>query len=243
MIKRLLLFSCICLGLSGCEQPSPELSRMIAKPLGKDVSMHLRGIEYKVAGTRIEVGGQRLEVLPYAERCGLRGAKHLCGVRFDIRADGAKDDRLTFRVVGRGQSREAAHRDAVHHWWVGVGFPLIRSLADDHTDFGGSPYAAYPGAMVIRGKPPRGWVDGSTKMHQQLTTVLTSVVGEKPVVKSIDLKVSVDGEGGVNGECRVNGVVSQEVLRELRKISWPKGDPHSGYRFYQTYILKHVSES
>ena len=243
MLKRLLLLSVMCLAQFGCEKPSPEISSMIAEPLGEGVSMHLKGIAYQVEGTTIEVGGRHLEVLPYAERCNVREAQHLCGVRFDIHADGVKDARLSFGVVGNGTSREAAHRDAVHHWWVAFAFPLIRSLADQRTDFGHSPYAAYPGAMVVRGKPPGGWIDGSTKMHQQLTTVLTAVVGEKPVVRSIDLKVIVDGEGSVNGECRVNGVVSHDVLGELRKLSWPAGDPDSGYRFYQTYILKHVSES
>lgn len=243
MFQRLLLVSVLCLGQFGCEQPSPEISAMIARPLGEGVSMYLKGIEYEVEGTTIKAGGRRLEVLPYAERCGVRDSEHHCGVRFDIHADGVKDERLSFHVLGQGGAPEEAQRDAVRRWWVAFAFPLIRSLADRQTEFGRSRYAAYPGPTVVRGKPPGGWLDGSATMHRRFTTVLTAFVGDNPIVKSIDLSVTVNGDGSVNGACRVNGVVSPEAFRELRKLPWPGGDPDAGYQLYQTYVLKHVSES
>ena len=243
MLKRLLLVSVLCLGQLGCERPSPEISAMIARPMGEGVSMYLKGVEYRVEGTTITVGGRRLEVLPYAEPCDVRDTEHRCGVRFDIRTDGVKDERLRFHGVGNGSDREDAQRDAVRHWWLAFAFPLIRSLADRETDFGRSRYTAYPGPTVVRGASPGGWLDGSARMHQQFTTVLTAVVGEQPIVKSIDLSVTVNGDGSMDGECRVNGVVSPEVLRALRKLPWPEADPDSGDQLQQTYVLKHVSES
>ena len=169
--------------LLGCENPSSkEVASMIAEPQGEGVTSLLRGIDYKVNGTRIDVGNHRIEVFPYVEQCTDSAADHVCGVRFDISTEGKKQPALSYGVVGTGKTQEAALQHAVQSWWAEFTVPLIVSLAGGNLDFEQSPIVVYPERWrfeaLRRGDglmAPRRCTDGSC-----LRSIRLSVINRRP---------------------------------------------------------------
>ena len=90
--------------LLGCESPSKEVASMIAEPQGDGVTSLLSGIDYKVEGTRIDVGNHRLEVFPYVEQCAATASNHICGVRFEVSTEGKRQPAVSYGVVGNGKT-------------------------------------------------------------------------------------------------------------------------------------------
>ena len=94
--------------LLGCDNPSSkDVATMIAEPQGEGVASLLRGIDYKVNGTQIDVGNHRLEVFPYVEQCTDSESDHVCGVRFEVSTEGKKQPALTYGVVGTGKTMDS----------------------------------------------------------------------------------------------------------------------------------------
>lgn len=228
--------------LLGCENPSSkDVASMIAEPQGEGVSSLLRGIDYKVNGTKIEVGNHRLEVFPYVEQCTDTETERVCGVRFEVSTDGKKQPALTYGVVGNGKTQDAALQRAVQSWWAEFTVPLIVSLAGKNLDFGESSIVVYPGTMAIRGTPPGGWLDGSQEMHGRIVPALNPLVRDKPPTKVISLLLVIRPEGIKDLGSRIDGTPSREVVEAVSTLPWPKTDKE--YVFYQTYFFRHKGES
>lgn len=228
--------------LLGCENStSKDVASMIAAPQGEGVTSLLRGIDYKVDGTRIDVGNHRLEIIPYVEQCTDTSSDHICGVRFDVSTEGGKQPALSYGVVGTGKTMDAALQHAVHSWWAEFTVPLIVSLAGKNLDFSQSSIVVYPGAMAIRGAPPGSWLDGSQEMHGRIVPALNPVVRDKPPTKVISLLLVIRPEGVKDLGSRIDGSLSQELVKAVSALPWPKTDKE--YVFYQTYFFRHKDES
>ena len=228
--------------LLGCENPSSkDVASMIAEPQGDGISSLLRGIDYKVNGTRIDVGNHQLEVFPYVEQCSDSASEHVCGVRFEVSTEGNRQPAWTYGVVGTGKTQEAALKHAVQSWWAEFTVPLIVSLAGKNLDFGQSSIVVYPGTMAIRGTPPGGWLDGSQEMHGRIVPALNPVVRDKPPTKVISLLLVIRPEGVKDLGSRIDGTPSRELVAAVSSLPWPKSDKE--YVFYQTYFFRHKDES
>ena len=236
-----LLMACLA-SLFGCENPSSkDVASMIAEPQGEGVTSLLRGIDYKVNGTNIDVGNHRIEISPYVEQCTDTASEHVCGVRFEVSTDGKKQPALTYGVVGTGKTQDAALKRAVQSWWAEFNVPLIVSIAGKNLDFEQSPIVVYPGAMAIRGTPPGGWLDGSKEMHGRIVPSLNPVVRDKPPTKVISLLLVIRPEGVKDLGSRIDGSPSRELVAAVSSLPWPKSDQE--YVFYQTYFFRHKDES
>jgi hypothetical protein len=228
--------------LLGCDNPSSkDVATMIAEPQGEGVASLLRGIDYKVNGTQIDVGNHRLEVFPYVEQCTDTESEHVCGVRFEVSTEGKKQPALTYGVVGTGKTMDTALQHAVRSWWAEFTVPLIVSLAGKNLDFAESSIVVYPGTMAIRGTPPGGWLDGSQEMHGRIVPALNPVVRDKPPTKVISLLLVIRPEGIKDLGSRIDGTPSREVVEAVSTLPWPKTDKE--YVFYQTYFFRHKGES
>ncbi|MGH7181527.1 MAG: DUF6348 family protein [Nitrospiraceae bacterium] len=228
--------------LLGCENPSSkDVASMIAEPQGDGVTSLLRGIDYKVKGTKIDVGNHQLEVFPYVEQCSDSVSEHVCGVRFEVSMEGKKQPALTYGVVGTGKTMDAALQHAVQSWWEEFNVPLIVSLAGKNLDFAESSIVVYPGTMAIRGTPPGGWLDGSQEMHGRIVPALNPVVRDKPPTKVISLLLVIRPDGVKDLGSRIDGNPSRELVAAVSALPWPKTEKE--YVFYQTYFFRHKDES
>src|SRR5438270_11635541 len=178
-------------GLFGLELPSSKVALMMSEPRAEGVVTALRGVAYRAEGRKIYIGDHQLKVFPYIEECRVNNSQHICGVRFQIAANGRKDTRLTYGWVGMDTTEEAALRDAVQGWWATLGVPLIRSLADRTPDFRHSQYLAYAGLMGIRGPPPRGWLTDSAEVHRTLVPVVKGVTATRRSTKVVELRLNI----------------------------------------------------
>jgi hypothetical protein len=236
-----LLVACLAT-LLGCDSPSSkEVASMIAEPQGEGVTSLLRDIDYKVNGTKIDIGNHRLEVFPYVEQCTDSASDHICGVRFEVSIEGNKQPALSYGVVGTGKTQNAALQHAVQSWWAEFNVPLLVSLAGKNLDFADSSIVVYPGAMAIRGTPPGGWLDGSKEMHGKIVPALNPVVRDKPPTKVISLLLVIRPEGVKDLGSRIDGSLSRELVEAVSILPWPKTDKE--YVFYQTYFFRHKDES
>ena len=228
--------------LLGCENPSSkDVASMIAAPQGEGVTSLLRGIDYKVDGTKIDVGNHRLEVFPYVEQCAATASDHICGVRFEVSTEGKRQPAVSYGVVGNGKTMEAALKHAVQSWWAEFTVPLIASVAGKNLDFAQSSIVVYPGTMAIRGTPPGGWLDGSKEMHGRIVPALNPVVRDKPPTKVISLLLVIRPDGVKDLGSRIDGSLSRELMEAVSTLPWPKTDKE--YVFYQTYFFRHKDES
>ena len=188
----------------------------------------------------ILVNGQRIDVGPAVEQCGNKDGLWFCGVRFDLLLNGKKAQRFTSGMVGQGNSKEEAGKDAVADWLAlfGESFAPAMLKLDNGIDVGG--FIAYPGAMQIRGTPPGEWIDATHPMHKRVLSVLLPILAEPNDGSSpmtLNLRVEVNANGKITGECRKNGELSAQVLTSLAQLPWPKPKTGSLYMFKQYYIL------
>lgn len=229
--------------LFGGEKPSDTVAQMISEPQAEGVVKALSGVAYRVEGTKIHIGDHQLEVFPYIEHCGVKDSQHICGVRFEISANGKKDKRLTYGWVGVDTTEEAALRDTVQGWWATLGAPLIRSLADRTPDFSQSPYLAYPGLMGIRGDhpSPSGWLVTADEIHRKIVPVVKGVIDQRGSTKVAELRLSIGSDEIQDLGCRLDAGLSPELFKAVSSLPWPRSK--SGYVFYQTYVINHKSDS
>ena len=227
--------------LLACNNSSKDVTSMIAEPQGEGVTSLLRGIDYTVNGTKIDVGTHHIEIFPSIEQCTDTESEHVCGVQFEVSTEGKKQPALTYGVVGTGKTANAALHHAVQSWWAEFNVPLIVSLAGKNLDFEQSPIVVYPGAMAIRGTPPGGWLDGSQEMHGRIVPALNSVVRDTPPTKVVSLMLVIRPEGVKDLGSRIDGTPSRDLVAAVSTLPWPKADKE--YVFYQTYFFRHKNES
>jgi hypothetical protein len=74
--------------------------------------------------------------------------------------------------------------------------------------------------------------------HEKVLGAITRYLprGEQPVPSARHLWLNVNAEGQIDGECRVDGAVSPEVLAALRMLDWPKLE--GAYIWKQAYLVR-----
>jgi uncharacterized protein DUF6348 len=234
------LFVTILGSLFGCQKPSPEVAVLLLEPQGEELKNALAGISYKIDGTKISVGNHTIEVLPYIELCVVNDSNHACGVRFEISERGKKDSTWMYGMVGNGNSKEAALRQAVQGWWSEFAVPLFGYFGGPKPDFGEWPFLFYPGVMSIRGTPPKDWVDGQMEMHKRITPTLRPLVGRKPGIRVLSIRLLIGSDGVQDMGSRINGELSTELVKAVSDLPWPKTT--NKYIFYQTYIVRYKDD-
>ena len=229
--------------LFGSELPSYKVIQMISGPQPEDEVTALRGVAYRADGRWIHIGDHHLEVFPYVEHCTVRDSRHLCGVRFQIAANGKNEKRLTYGWVGIDTTEEAALRDAVQGWWASLGVPLIRSLADRTLDFSQSPYLAYPGLTDIRGTPPNpsGWLATADEIHRTIVPVVKGVLDQRGSTKIAELRLAIGSDEIQDLGCRLDADDSPELFKAVSSLPWPRSK--GSYVFVQTYVINQKSAS
>ena len=231
------------ISLFGGALPSYRVIQMISGPQQEDVGTVLRGVAYRADGRWIHIGDHHLEVFPYIEHCSVRDSQHLCGVRFQIAANGKQEKRLTYGWVGIGTTEETALRDAVQGWWASLGVPLIRSLADRTPDFSQSPYQAYPGLTRIRGTSPNpsGWLATADEIHRTIVPMVKGVLDQRGFTRIAELRLAIGSDEIQDLGCRLDADHSPELFKAVSRLPWPQGQ--SSYAFYQTYVINQKTES
>jgi hypothetical protein len=187
------------------------------------------------AGDRIQIGGKEVRVVAQIESEERADAKVLVGLRVDVLVGGVPQP-FTFGSVGVGENRDDAIATAVFEWSQYVGRALLGALGVKSGDLPRSvgPFFVYSGLTGIRGS---GAVWSAEKDRQLLHHLENLVQGLDPSsgeFHSISLMLVVRANGTLEGECRVDGVISPAALATQ---SFPWDQNGTDYIFKQFYAL------
>lgn len=217
--------------------PVGELEKKALAKLFEAVSNAKDGKDVELKADEIRIGKSKVKVSAALEFDAAHEGKWVFAVRFDTKLTDAKETIFTVGSVGIGTDRKDAVETSIDEW-VGIfGAALARMLAKPDAGIVLDNFVVFPGLMGIRGeKPAASWIDGSPEMNKKIINAALPVIKKsRHEISSINLIITVDKTGGVNGECRINNEVSGELLDEIKKLDWKTGA--KGYMFKQLYLI------
>jgi hypothetical protein len=192
-----------------------------------------RGVSVEAKGSSIEVGGRRLSVSTTTESVTERDGETIVGLAFAFSVGGKPAPALQTGSIGIDKTREAAVETAIQEWVFQYGLTTATAVLSSELTDGGvrsqSPLSvgdlvAFAGATGIRGEAPEAF-RGSDSFHKAFITHANSLLA--PLVAdrglhALTLTVVFKEGAPLQGECRLDGQVSAELLTSVRQYVWPK---------------------
>lgn len=188
---------------------------------------------------KLLVKGQHIEVIPILEHSAQQGGRWLAGVRFDMRIDGSKEPKFSFGNVGIGESMEEAQYTAVQEWRAYFGTAFVAAMLHGSRGLDVNDFRVYPGELGIRGPSADKVAEALHDMDGKLFSTLAPLLGPlnpEAFPLTLNMMITRQGDGNVEGECRLNGLVSPQCWSLMSRVSWPTNG--SSYLFRKYYIVR-----
>jgi hypothetical protein len=185
----------------------------------------------------IVIGKTRIKVITTIEHDLSNQGKWIFAASYDTKLIDTNETVFTIGSIGIGSDRNDAEKTSIDEWIGLFGSALVEMLAKSE-GIKIEDLHIYSGLMGIRGeKPSQSWLDGSPEMNKKIINVLLPIIKKSNKnIDSLNLILTVSKNGEVEGECRFNNEVSEEVLSELKKLSWGKNQ--TDFMFKQFYLIK-----
>jgi hypothetical protein len=195
------------------------------------------GAPFTSAGDRIQIGSKDVRLVAQIENEERADAKFLVGLRVDVLV-GEVPQPFTFGSVGVGSNRDDAIATDVFEWSQYVGRALLGALGVKSSDLPQSvgPFLVYPGLTGIRGSGGVWSAEKDRQLLHHLETIIQGLNRSSGEFHSISLMLAVRVNGILEGECRVDGVVSPAALTAIQSFAW--GQNGTEYIFKQFYALR-----
>ena len=216
---------------------TPDISRLCAFALSELATWS--GGKPSLNGDRVSLGADELSIRAKIEDEGEAQGKPAVSISVDVSANGAVLP-LTAVSVGVGLDQKDAIETAVSEWAQLVGVALLDAFGL-HGQGGPSipsgRFTVHSGMAGIRGAGEFAW---SIADHKELVDHLGPLFSEWASLPdefhSVSLLLVVKPGGVADGECRIDGAVSEAALNVAREFPWPT-TAHS-YMFKQFYVLR-----
>lgn len=203
------------------------------------------GATPSVEGERVRVGKDelRLRAVVEGENRAPAGVqlRYASGIAVEVSVNGVPQP-LTAGSVGVGDSREDARETAVSEWAHLVGVGVLDALGvrrKEAVSLASGRFSVHPGLTGFRGQQQVLW---SNERHPELVEKLKGAIGRLEGLPSefhsISIMLVVETDGSASGECRVDGVESEEALKAVQSYSWPRTS--AAYMFKQFYVLRRL---
>lgn len=139
--------------------------------------------------------------------------------------------------IGIGSTRNEAINVCIEEWFAVFGLPFTNMLNND-TGVSIQGMRIFPGLMGIRGKLPENtWLKGDGETTEKIISpMLEQIKMEKGEIVPVDIKLMIGAGGVSDGECRINNIVSEQLLANLKRLPWPSSN--EGYLYKQFYLIK-----
>jgi len=201
------------------------------------MSFRAAGVNSAQQGPRLMVADRRIDVV--VNNTIEQNSGHVLGAEFDVVVDGVRNVVFRSGVVGIADTPERARANAASAWAGQYGAPIAFALALQMGAKEFPPAAKleidgqtlFHGPLFLRGNAKME--DVSDDLERTIARVILPILRRAPNVgefRSANVQVRVDGTKFTNGECRINGRLSPELLQALSTLAWPEGSPG--------YILK-----
>lgn len=210
-----------------------------SKPLSKLFeAIKSKGIEnVELKKEEILVGKAKIKVITTVEYDGSNQGKWVYAARYETKLIDTSETTFTVGSIGIGSDKNDAEETSIDEWIALFGKAFSEMLTKVEGEIIGN-FKVFSGLMGIRGeKPSQGWIDGSPQMNKKIISILLPIIKKSnKEINSLNLILSINPNGEIDGECRFNNEISQEILTELKKLNWEKSQ--TAYLFKQFYLLK-----
>jgi hypothetical protein len=187
----------------------------------------------------VVVHGQRIEVIPSIEQSLPQGGQWFTGVRFDIRLDGRDEPKYSFGAVGMGDSKEEAQHEAIQGWLAYFGKAFVAAMLQKDPGLEVAGFMVYPGALGMRGPSTDQVAEALRDMDRTIFSALAPMLSEsthETGPMTLNVMITRQGDGAVDGDCQLNGRGSTRGLAVLSHLSWPRNG--SSYLLRKYYIFR-----
>lgn len=190
---------------------------------------------------QIFLGNKKIKVSVITEFDESNQGKYVFAGKFVTEIIDSKENSFSVGSIGIGEDRKDAVTTFIDEW-IGLFGTAFSDMLANSNSIKVENYQIFSGLMGIRGeKPTNGWVNGSSEMNKKIISALLPIIKKSNKdLNATNLMITVSEKGEIDGECRLNNEVSQEVINELKKLKWDKGS--SIYMFKQFYIINKVEK-
>lgn len=209
------------------------------------------GLDATEQGTTVSVSGRTVSVTARINNRLQQNSRHILAAEFDISVGGIQIPTLVAGAIGVDDTPDHARDTAAAEWAAQYGAPIGFALA---SQFGASdpppgtnklaPFyaklevdgqALFHGPPALRGEAKVTAAVSSDEFVRRVATLVVASLRRKPPVseyRSALVQIVVTGTAVTGGECRVDGLISTELLETLSKLSWPEGSPSYIFKLF-----------
>jgi len=194
----------------------------------------------KFTGKQIIRGDSTITLKVTTEFNGQKEGSWIYAAAFSTLCHFGKDEKITIGSLGIGSSAREAQDICIQEWFATFGTALINMLQNSEA-IALSDKKIFPGLMGIRGNLPENtWLRGDDNMTKTIMSKIGNKIHPEPnKIISIAINIMVNNKGSIDGECRLNNQVSEELLSNLKQLKWPASE--KGFLFKQFYIIKNIN--
>lgn len=175
--------------------------------------------------------------------------KVIVGLEVHCTVDGVPAETLSSGSLGIESTPEAAAQEAIAEWIKQFGMAMIDGLRrNPGRSFASGQFVVFPGLFGVRGDAPEAIVAGASmldlhrRFFQKLTTALPPLITSRTAkLHAVNLTLMLRKGAPTEGECRLDGQVSEEVCRIAKAFDWPA--PTTTYMLKQFYVLSTESNA
>jgi len=194
-------------------------------------------------GDRMRIGNDELRFGARIENDQRAQGQQFIGLAVDVSINGTLEP-LTAGSVGIGATRKEAIETAIDEWAQLAGVALLGAFGikkPEATALTEGPFSIHRGATGIRSAQDVTWsVESDRQLLDALNPVVLGLKSSPSEFHSILIMLVVEAKGITGGECRIDGIVSQAVLKAAQTFRWPTTS--GTYLFKQFYVLRRMKQ-
>lgn len=226
---------CTCLPIPQAmevEADTHELSARLASSLAQTYG----GAAPPVTDTVVQLGEHTLSLEATIPAVTRMGDSILVQMDVSAAVDSVAVPALGSGSIGIGSNEDDAFAAAVEEWVLQYGTPISQAIWPEGVrdpaltrTFPTGRHEVVVGPTGIRGEPPRSWRDGKppdlgAQIVDAAAPLLDSLLTTSSPYHAITLTLAIGKGGGLEGECRVDGRVSPELLAAMAQVPWPAAE-------------------
>jgi hypothetical protein len=209
------------------------------------------GLEAAEQRTSVSVVGRTVSVNARVTNTLQQNSRYVLAAEFEISVDGIQIPTLLAGAIGVDDTPEHARDTVAAEWASQFGAPIGFALASQFGDSDPPPSTSelapffakvevdgqslFHGPVGLRGEAKVPGAVSSDEFVRRVATFVAASLRRKPPVseyRSALVQVVVTGTAVTGGECRVDGLISTELLETLSRLSWPEGSPSYMFKLF-----------
>jgi len=201
-------------------------------------------------GPTVLVAGKKVGVAVSVGAKAEKDGKHILAAEFEVSVDGKRVAPLAAGAIGVDDTAENVRNTVAAEWAAQYGAPIGFAVATQLGARGPPPstsdMASFYAKLEIDGQalfhgPPglRGNAKVTSEVSddfvRRIATAVIPILRRTPPAgeyRSSLIQVVIEGTALTEGECRIDGVVSADLLAAVSKLPWPEASPSYMFKLF-----------